>query len=169
MRRLLATAALAAAVLANPSHAQTRTDTTSFQVKLTITESCDIHTTAATEVNFGSRARTAAAVSIGATGSVTVNCSPNTGYNIGLDGGSNASVTPGPGDRRMKGTNNGALVPYDLYQDAANTVFWGNSTGSLVSGSGTGSNQVYQVHGLLTSLNFGADVYADTVTATISY
>lgn len=167
MRRILSLS-LCAAVMALPAAAQAATDAANFQVKLVITESCDIHTAAPTDVNFGVQARAAAAVSVTATGSVTVNCSPNTTYSIGLNGGNNASATPAPGDRRMQG-GLGAFVPYDLYQDLAAITFWGNGAGSSVTGSGTGANQVYQVYGKLTNLNFPADTYADTVTATVTY
>lgn len=168
MRRLLARGLCAAQLLVPLGMAHSATDTTTFQVKLVITEACDIHTTAATDVDFGSRTRAAGAVSVTATGTLTVNCSANTPYSVGLNGGNNAAATPAPGQRRMLGLL-GALVPYDLYQDAAASVFWGNASGSWITGTGTGANQTYPVYGRLTNLNFVADTYADTITATVTY
>lgn len=169
MHRRLSTAALAVFLGAQTLSANAGTDTTTFQVSLEITEACDIHTTAAAPVNFGIKARQTGAVNVTQSGSVTVNCSPNTKYSIGLDGGGNASSTPVPGDRKMKGTNKGALVPYDLFQDAANSVFWGNDSSSWLTGTGTGANQTYPVYGLVTNLNFVGDKYVDVVTATVTY
>ncbi|TFZ00270.1 Csu type fimbrial protein [Ramlibacter humi] len=168
MRRTVAIACLAlqATLTAPLTHAAT--DTANLQVKLVITETCDIHTAATTAVDFGTQARASGPVTVTATGSVTVNCSPNTSYSIGLNGGSNAPAVPTPGQRKMKGSL-GAFVPYDLYQDASTTAFWGNAAGSVVSGSGSGGNQTYQVYGKLTNVNFAADTYVDTVVATVTY
>jgi spore coat protein U-like protein len=150
------------------SIAHAATDSTTFQVKLTISETCDIHTVAATDVDFGTQARQSAAVNISRTGSLTVNCSPSTPYSIGLDGGSNGSATPAPGERKMKSAA-AVFVPYDLYQDAALTQFWGNASGTWISGTGTGANQVYSVYGQIKNLNFQAGTYVDTVKATVTY
>lgn len=168
MRRLLAKSSCAMLLLAAFGAAHAATDTATFQVRLVITETCDIHTTAPTDVDFGTQPRTAGAVSVTAAGAVTVNCSPNTPYSVGLNGGNNAGATPAPGQRRMQGLL-GALVPYDLYQDAAAAMFWGNASGTWLTGTGTGANQTYQVYGRLTNLNFVADTYGDTITATVTY
>lgn len=167
MRRFAALTLVVAQALAASAFAGT--DSTTFDVKLVITESCDIHTTRPTEVDFGTRARVSGPVSISANGSITVNCSAGTAYKIGLDGGNNAGATPSAGDRRMAGQSNGALVPYDLYQDAALAIFWGNAGTALLSSTGTGINQVFPVYGRLTSLNYAADSYLDTITATVTY
>lgn len=174
MRTPFRAGVLAIALLgAAAAQSQSPTDTTTFKVKLTITESCDIHTSAPTDVNFGSIARTTVSTSHGGTGQLNVTCSLGTQYTIGLDGGVNSTATaaaPVLGDRRMKTTSAAALplVPYDLFQDTSGT-FWGNTSGSWQSGRGTGAAQAYPVYGLLTDVNFSAGVYEDTVTATITY
>lgn len=167
MRKIVSIAMCAIPLLA-PLAGHAATDTANFQVRLVITESCDIHTSAPTDVDFGTTPRVAAAVALTATGSLTVNCSPNTAYAIGLNGGNNASATPAAGERMMKGAL-GGFVPYDLYQDGAANVFWGNTAGSWLTGTGTGANQTHPVHGRLTNVNFVADTYVDTVTATVTY
>jgi spore coat protein U-like protein len=70
----------------------------------------------------------------------------------------------------MKLASGSALVPYELYQVAGGTTFWGNTPGTdTVAGTGTGSAVPLSVHGKLTSTNFPAGTYEDTVTATVTY
>ena len=136
------------------------TDTTTFQVKITITESCDIHTTAATDVDFGSVARSATASQ--ATGALNVNCTNGTAYSIGLNNGANYNTT-----RRMTdGTN---FIGYGLYRSSGTTQPWDDAS-NLYSGTGTGSTQSVSVYGTVSgSTNVPAGSYADTVTATVTY
>ncbi|MDQ8038587.1 MAG: spore coat U domain-containing protein [Pedobacter sp.] len=158
-RSLVALLPLASLGLLGNAHAAT--DTTTFNVTITITESCDIHTVAATDVDFGSVVRSSAAVSESASGNLVVNCSDGTPYTIGLNNGGNYS-----GSRRMTdGTN---FVSYGLFRDNAHSNPWGNTT-DLLSGTGDGTDQNIPVYGLVTSVNVPAGTYNDIVTATVTY
>jgi len=159
--------AVLAAVLATlASGAGAATDSTSFNVKIIITNTCDIHTTAATDVNFGSVASTA--TNVDAAGQLNVTCTPLAAYTIGLDNGQNGTSVS---TRKMKdaGTN---LVPYQLYKAAARGAgdVWGSTVGTdLYSGTGTGLAQAIPVYGRVPGANFPAGSYNDVVTATITY
>ena len=153
--------ALAIASVGIAGTAQAGTDSTTFNVKIVITESCDIHTTAATDVDFGTHARDSGAVT--ATGTLTVNCTNSTPYNIGLGNGGNFS-----GTRRMTdGTN---YIGYALYRDSSHTLAWGTTIGTdTLAGTGTAANQTISVYGRAPSTNAPAGSYNDNVTATITY
>ena len=139
------------------------TETTTFNVKLTITESCTIKGVSATDVDFGTVARSASVTD--AQGAVVVKCSAGTPYKVGLDNGANAVGT----QRNMKmGTSN--LIAYDLYTTAARNVLWTDVAGTPVSGTGDNTNQPLPVFGRVSgSTNVPAGAYIDTVTATLSY
>ena len=164
---------VAAAAAGAFAGAQAATNTTTFLVKLVITESCTISTPAATDVDFGSQVRATAAVNVNVTGTLNVNCSAGTSYTVGLNGGTNTTGTigaPTAGQRRMKLTTANTYVPYELYQVAGGTTFWGNTAGTnTVAGTGTGTAVPLSVYGKVTSVNFPAGSYEDTVTATITY
>ena len=153
--------------------AQAGTDSTDFKVKITITESCDIHTVAATDVDFLSHARSSATSSIDAAGNLSVNCTKDTPYSIALDMGQNSTGTVATaGNRRM--TVGGNYVPYGLYRDASRSQLWGNVAGSggdVLTGTGSARAQSIPVYGrvLAASINVPAGTYVDTVKATISY
>jgi spore coat protein U-like protein len=173
VKNLVKAGLVAAAVSGAFASVQAATDTTTFLVRIVITESCTISTTAPTNVDFASQARATAAVALAATGTLNVNCSAGTPYNIGLNGGTNTSGTigaPVAGQRRMRLGATTNYVPYELYQNTGATTFWGNTIGtSTLAGTGTGSNQALSVYGRVTSVNFPAGTYEDTVTATVTY
>lgn len=138
-------------------------DSTSFAVKLEITPTCTISAVPAQDVDFGSHASTAG--SLTAEGGLTANCTNGTDYTISLDQGSNSSG----GSRRMVGqdvSNAGEYVPYTLYTNSSLTTLW---EGGALSGTGTGNSELVPVYASLSSVNFKAGHYQDTVTATISY
>jgi spore coat protein U-like protein len=163
--RLSMQAGLLAVVLTTAvaaAHAQTATQT--FGVRLVVQENCTIGATP-TDVDFGTQTRTTAAGNTDTSGSLSVNCSAGTPYTIALNGGLNADGT----SRGMLAGANRA--PYQLHQDAARTTLWGDGTtfGTVLGGTGTGAAQTVTIYGRLTSLNFPAGTYADTVTATVTY
>lgn len=141
-------------------------DSQQFQVKLTVTSTCDIHSQAATDVDFGSHTSTES--NITATGGLTVNCTRGTPYAIALDNGENY----GSGHRSMKNAANGDLVGYMLYQDAARTNAWGSTEGTdTLQGTGTGLDVAVPVYGtvLTAGTNLQSGDYVDNVTATVTY
>jgi len=161
----LAASALSLAVWA--PHASAATDTTSFNVLITITNACDIHTTAPTNVDFGSQPSTA--TNVDNQGALNVNCTPNAAYSIGLDNGLNGADV---NSRKMASGAN--QVPYQLYRNAARAAadVWGSTTGTggnVYTGTGTGSVQAIPVYGRVPNTNFPAGSYSDTIVATITY
>ena len=159
----LIAAALATAGFAG--NAAAATDDESFQVTITITESCQINS--ASNIAFADKARSSAGA-ITANGTLSVTCTPNTSFQIGLSNGNYYSG----GNRQMAfGTNR---VAYNLYSNAALSQNWGQNWGTadVVSGTGTGSAQAITVYGRVdgdANVNVPAGVYSDTVVATINY
>lgn len=140
-------------------------DTTTFDVTITITATCDIEAAAATDVDFGTVA--SSAVNIDSSGSLTVNCTPGTAYNIALGNGQNGS------DADSRAMSDGAVeVPYQLYRVAARAAgdVWGSTIGTnTLAGTGNGTNQAFPVYGRVPSAGFPAGTYADVITATVIY
>lgn len=153
--RLLSLSLLVAAA------AQVNAETTTFQVLLEITESCTID---AADLDFGSEVRTTTSSELTGTGSVTVECSSGTPYEIGLSNGENFNST-----RRMANGSN--YVPYALYKDSGHSQAWLNTGGDRVSGTGDADEQTINVYGVVAagSLNVPQGAYSDTITATITY
>lgn len=155
-----------AAALSVSAGAYAGTDTTSFNVTITITSACDIHTNPATNMAFGSAASTATNVS--ATSTLTVNCTLLTPYTIALDDGLHGSSGP---VRAMQDTGTNQ-VGYQLYRDALHTLIWGSTSGTggnVLSGTGLGVATPVTVYGLVSSANSPAGSYSDTVVATLTY
>ena len=151
------------------SAALAATDTVAFQVKVVITESCDVHTAAVTDIDFGTHARSTNATPIDKQGTLQLNCSKDTPYQIALNEGANASSPTAAADNRQmaSGLNR---VPYGLYRDAARTEFWGKFANTNThNGVGTAATQSIPVYGRIPVLNAPAGSYVDTVTATVTY
>jgi spore coat protein U-like protein len=163
MHRLVLTALLATA----SAGALAETATTTFNVLLTITKACSF-STAASDVNFGPRASSAAAVD--ADGTLRVTCTKGTPYTVGLSAGAGSGATVSTRKMKSTGGTNPDEVPYNLYRDTNRTLNWGNTPGTDTLGaSGTGAEQSIQVNGRLPSANFTADSYSDLITATVTY
>src|SRR3546814_10234310 len=82
-------ALLSFAAMLVPLSGQAATDTATFNVKLTITSSCDVHTVAPTDMDFGTSGALTAALT--QTSTLTINCNSGLPYNIGLNAGANAA------------------------------------------------------------------------------
>ncbi len=158
----LIAAALAAAGFVGNANAET--DTATFEVSITIAESCEI---TATPIGFGEVVRGDAST---ATGTLTVNCSDGTPYAVTLDGGLHLDgTTITATSRRM--ANGSVYVPYGLYSDSSRTIVWGNDAASQVAGEGTGDGQDLLVYADVSAdaTNVARALYVDTVTATVTY
>jgi spore coat protein U-like protein len=102
---------------------------------------------------------------VAATGTISVQCTPGTGYSIALDNGMTGS---GPTMRLM--TKGAASITYGLYKDSAHSQQWGASGGDIVSGTGNGTSIGSTVYGLVPAQSTPAPgLYQDTVVATITY
>lgn len=159
--------ALSAAVLGlmalagAPTSAAAATATTTFAVTATVQSTCIV---SASAMAFGTYIPTAASTS---TSTVTVTCTNTTPYNVGLNAGTTtgASVT-----NRMMAGSGGATLNYQLTQDSAHSTNWGNTTGSWVGGTGSGSAQNITVYGQVAAGQYVAPgAYSDTITATVNY
>jgi len=132
--------------------------TGSFVVAATVA-SCSI---SATSLAFGIYT----GVTLNRTGTVTVNCTNTTSYNVGLSAGTatGATVTT----RKMTSGSN--LLYYALFSDSGRTTNWGSIPSQGVAGTGSGIAQSLTVYGQIAA---GQQVppgsYTDTVIATITY
>jgi spore coat protein U-like protein len=134
------------------------TATGSFGVSATVVSACTVSGTAlAFPTNVNALA--------GASGSSTVTavCTNGSAYTIALDQGLHAATT----QRKM--ISGSDLLNYALYSDAGHLTAWGG-VGTTVPGTGNGLGQDLTVYGDI-PIQTGAKtgVYADTVTATITF
>ncbi|WP_109583997.1 spore coat U domain-containing protein [Cupriavidus plantarum] len=139
------------------------TKTTTFTVRLTLTNDCTI---AASDLDFGSTGVLAA--NVDQQSQVSVTCSTGAPFQVGLDGGSTASSTIA--NRLMTGPN-AATVQFQIYRDAARTQIWGNTPNTdTVGGTGNGTAQPFVMYGRVPAQTTpGAGAYTTTVTATINF
>lgn len=144
--------------------AQEAPATDNFDVTITILDTCTVDTTAA-DLAFGAQFSTA--TDIQAQSQLAVYCTPGTEFSIALDGG---TTTNDPSARAMTGP--GGELPYQLYQDAARSVVWGEGS-DVMEGTpetvGTGAEETFEIYGLVPSANFEAGDYSDTVTVTVAW
>ncbi|MGA2169987.1 MAG: spore coat U domain-containing protein [Terracidiphilus sp.] len=134
------------------------TATATIAVSASVVATCSI---SANALGFGAYT----GVVINATTTVSVYCTNTTPYNVGLDAGlSGGTVTT----RAMKSGAN--KLNYSLTQDLAGLTNWGNTTGSWVGGTGSGSAQSITVYGQVPALQtLTIGTYTDTITATVNY
>lgn len=153
---------------ASAAHASTATDT--FDVSMTITAACSVTAGSASDLDLGTVASTATAMSDSS--NITVKCSNTVPYYVGLAPSSGA--TTGAGSLSPAGASPD-LVPYQLRSSAGSSgTVWGNtatttSTGNGVAGTGNGANQTLTVYVTAPSANYAPDTYSDTVTVTVNY
>jgi spore coat protein U-like protein len=103
------------------------------------------------------------------TGTITVTCTSGTAYHIGL----NAGNTPGATitNRQMFGGEGGQnSLGYQLFNDAARTINWGDSSGTnWVTGTGSGSAQQYTIYARIPANESAPQgSYTDTITASVT-
>jgi spore coat protein U-like protein len=106
------------------------------------------------------------ALSTTGTDSATVNCPAGFKYAAGLNAGTGAGATTI--NRKMTGPSS-ATLGYQLFQDTARTINWGNNNGvDTVAGTGTGANQTVSVYPRIPAGEYVAPgSYTDTVTITL--
>jgi spore coat protein U-like protein len=137
--------------------------TSSFTVLASVTASC---TVSVSNMDFGNIAPDVVAA-VDQIATISLSCTNASAYTIGLSHGAH-SVDSGPTGRRMN--NNGDLLAYGLYRDAARTENWGHDAGSVAVGVGTGGGQSLSVFGrLLSNQEAFAGTYSDTVVVIVTY
>ena len=163
--RWLSITALAVVATLAPAVGQTATVTTTFTVQITITNACTI--VSATNMNFGSVGVIGGA-GVGATSTITVQCTQSAPYTIGLSAGTGTGATIAS---RLMTSGASNTVGYSLYQDVAHSLVWGTTIGTnTVAGTGSGASQAITVYGFVPSQSTPpAAVYNDTITVTVTY
>lgn len=104
-------------------------------------------------------------------GSIVLQCAPGTAVSVSLNTGLNASSVGG-GRYLANGTER---LRYQLYQDAARSIVWGDGsnggTRMSINFPVGGATQSYTVYARLFSVSPlpSAGIYTDTITVTVSY
>ncbi len=150
--------------------ANAATATANLSVTATVSASCSISTTA---LGFGAYDPVGAnnASPLDGTGTVIVTCTNGAAAAVTLGQGANAAAgsTDTTPIRRMKNAA-GAFLSYSLYQDNAHTTTWGNTAGTSVAQTGTGTASSVTVYGRVPAgQNVASGSYADTVVATVTF
>jgi spore coat protein U-like protein len=132
-----------------------------FTAQAVIVNNCLV---SAQDIDFG--AHGVLATAIDANGKVSVTCTPNAAYAIGLNGG---NANAGPTARQM--TKGAAAITYGLYQDAARSQPWGDTAPTnTLAGSGSGLTQNFTVFGRAPAQTTPAPgTYVDRVVVTVTY
>ncbi len=152
-----------ALALATIAHAVTATDT--FTARITIESDCSI---VSTEVlDFGTAGVLDA--NMDASADITIQCADTTPYEIELNEGTTASATTTT--RLMKRTSGTETVEYQMFQNAARTVNWGEIADSeQKSATGNGTLQTHTVYGRVPAQDTPRPGnYEDTITVTLTY
>jgi spore coat protein U-like protein len=113
------------------------------------------------------------AIATDATGTVTLSCSIASGlgaYNIALSTGSGGSFA----GRRM--SSGSAILPYQLYSDAAHSQIWGDGTGGSATVAGADNipllsgTSIHQVYGRIAARQVASPgPYTDVIVVTVTY
>lgn len=140
------------------------TASTTMGVKITIPAACD-STVAATDMDFGAPTGPLTAA-IDKTSTITVICTKDATFSIGLNGGGSGDTTA-----RVMSDGSGNTVGYQLYTDSDRSTVWGNTVGTdTAPETGTGTSQDITVYGEVPAQNTPpAGDYSDTVAVTVTF
>jgi spore coat protein U-like protein len=165
-KQILKSTLIAAAGLLFANSALAAEATTTFQVTATVADSCLV---SATDLNFGAY-NSVAATALDGTSTITVTCTAETPYEIGLDAGTGTSAVT---TRTMTGDGAGTQLDYELYTEPGHGSVWGaiGGTGTTVEQSAlTGGPLPYTVYGQIPASQYvPAANYADTINVTVAY
>jgi spore coat protein U-like protein len=148
------------------------THTADLPVTASVSANCAISTSA---VAFGAYdpAVANAAADLDQQGSVTVTCTTGANTTITLGEGDNAdtgSSATVPLRRMSDGAGTPHYLSYFLYQDSGRTTVWGDTVGTGVAQTGTGTAVAVDVFGRVTAgQNVPTGDYSDTVVATVTF
>src|SRR5690606_41853433 len=175
MKATMMAACVGVASIMGTMSAHAATDSTTFDVTISITPSCNISTggNGAPTLAFGSHDSFQTQVA-GST-NLVVTCTNGAAYQLGLNEGLHASTAADVNTRRMIGVstepdNTGDFVPYQLYQDADYATVWGNTLDTNTkAATGTGTQDTHTIYGRVPSTNYTVGNYQDTITATVPF
>src|SRR6266852_659519 len=160
-------ALLAAGLIAATTGAFASTVTTSFQVQANVNAQCSV-----SAVNLTFPAVDALSSQTDGATTVTVKCTKNSPYTVGL----NAGTTTGATIAQRLMANGADSMDYNLYTDAARSTVWGNSASAPTwvsgTGAGMGTAQVLNVYGRVASgqTNLAVGTFTEpTITVTVTY
>lgn len=135
--------------------------TTTFQVSATVLGDCAV---SATALSFGDY-DTVSGSALDGQSTITVNCTSGTAYDIQLNPGTGSGATVA--SRQM--TLGSDVLEYTLYNDAARTTVWGESTGT-VAATALATPTNHTVYGrVFSGQNVPAGTYWDIITVTVAY
>lgn len=143
--------------------------TAQFEVRLEIQAACSVLAGQGSDIDLGSRASTATGIE--GSSEITVNCSPNTPYFIGMMPSNAADNGAGV----LTSLASQDAVPYQLRRTAGSGgPIWGNTASSTavgngVSGIGIGADQVIPVYVTVDSANYTPGSYSDVVTVAVNF
>jgi spore coat protein U-like protein len=169
MRRILIVFAVVAVVgIAAESRliGQASNASAELTVSASVSKNCTITTA---PVNFGAYDPVAANATapLDAIGTVTITCTKGAPAKVGLNAGSNAEGTT----RRMAG-GTAAYLTYELYQDTARAIVWGNTldTALDVPAAPNRTPRDFPVYGRIAGAQDATvGSYTDTVVATVNF
>lgn len=104
---------------------------------------------------------------VDATAAIKLSCGPAVAYSVAIDNGANFN-----GQRRMSNGAGGffAYVRYQIYRDAARTLVWGSTAGTLVTGTTPiNGDVVLTAYGRVPNSIVLPRAYTDTVTVTVNF
>ena len=167
-KQILKSTLIAAAGLLFANSALAAEATTTFKVTATVADSCLV---SATDLNFG--AYNPAAVKDG-TSTITVTCTAQTPYTIGLDVGLQSTGATGTTRAMIDNDTATTLLNYELYTETGRTTAWGaigGTGGTTVANSSLAGGALdYTVYGQIPASQYvPAANYADTITVTVDY
>jgi spore coat protein U-like protein len=149
--------------------ADAATATANLSVTATVSASCSISTNILAFGGYDPVGAHAAAP-LDATGGVVVTCTNGAATTVTLGQGAHAntgSTDAAPLRRMVSGVN---FLSYALYQDAAHTTLWGNTSGTGVGHTGSGTATTVSVYGRIAAgQNVASGSYSDTVVATVTF
>jgi spore coat protein U domain-containing protein, fimbrial subunit CupE1/2/3/6 len=146
------------------------TQTANLSVTATVAANCSI---SSAPVAFGSYDPVSANAStpLSGTGTVNVTCTSGASTTITLGQGTNAGTGSSdavPLRRLTDGSSH--FLSYTLYQDSGHATAWGNTSGTGVGATGTGSQNAVTVYGSVAAgQSVPAGNYSDTVVATVTF
>jgi len=167
MKKLLKAVCVMAVVLGFAGGAYAGSYTQGMDVKADVQSPYTVGIISA--LDFGSFDNSSAGT-VPATGQIIVKAPNGANYNVTIDAGMHYS-----GTRQVNFA--GEYMAYNIYQDASNTIEWGDSgfgdtytAGSALAGTGTGADEPYTVYGVLTkNTNAPSGLYADVVNVTVNW
>lgn len=145
------------------------TVTANLAVSASVSATCSISTT---PLAFGAYDPVGAnsAAPLDGSGSVVVTCTNGAPTTVTLGQGAHANTGSSDAVPLRRMASGGAFLSYALYSDAARSAVWGNTAGTGVAHTGSGTATSVSVYGRVAAgQNVGSGSYTDTVVATVTF